>query len=121
MQKLLACVAAVVVAVGVSMATAADDEAPKYKIKDVMKKAMKGGLCKKVASGGASEAEMKELVALFTALAAHKPPKGDAESWKAKTTALLSAAKDAAAGKDGADAALKKAANCGACHKAHKG
>jgi len=42
-------------------------------------------------------------------------------SWKEKTTALLTAAKDAEAGKEGAGAALMKAANCMACHSAHKG
>jgi hypothetical protein len=58
---------------------------------------------------------------MFTALAANKPPKGEEESWKEKTTALLTAAKDVAAGKDGAGDALGKAANCMECHKAHKG
>jgi hypothetical protein len=80
-----------------------------------MQKAMKGGLCAKVASGKASEAEQKQLVSLFEGLAKTDPPKGDAEAWKAKTKALL----DAAKANDGA--ALKKAANCAACHKEHKG
>jgi hypothetical protein len=92
----------------------------KIEIKDVMKTAMKGGLCKKVASGKASDDEKKELVKLFTALAAAKPPKGDEASWKAKTKALLSGAKDAAAGKD-VSKTLPAAANCAACHKEHKG
>lgn len=83
-------------------------------IKVVMQKAMKGGLCGKVASGKASDEEKKQLIALFTDLAKNKCPKGDEDSWKAKTKALLDAAK--------ADdtKALKKAANCAACHKAHK-
>lgn len=93
----------------------------KTTIKDVMKKAMKGGLCGKVAGGKASEAEKKELVELFTALAANKPPKGDEDSWKAKTKALLEGAKGVAAGKEDAGKALKAAANCMACHKEHKG
>jgi surface antigen len=83
-------------------------------IKVVMQKAMKGGLCGKVASGKASDEEKKQLVSLFTDLAANKAPKGDADSWKAKTTALVEAAKS------GDGAALKKAANCAACHKEHK-
>ena len=37
------------------------------------------------------------------------------------TAALLAAAKDAEAGKEGAGAALTKAVNCMACHSAHKG
>jgi hypothetical protein len=89
-------------------------EGEKVTIKDVMKKAMKGGLCGKVASGKASDDEKKELVELFTALSKNTPPKGEKTDWEAKTKALL----DAAKANDGA--ALKKAANCAACHKAHK-
>lgn len=104
-----------------SVVTTAEDEKPKHTIKEVMKTCMKGGLCKKVADGKASEEEKKELVAQFEALAGNKPPKGDEAAWKEKTAALLAAAKDCAAGKDGAGAALGKAANCMACHKDHKG
>ena len=89
-------------------------EKPKYTIKQVMQKAMKGGLCGKVASGKASEKEQEELVALFTALAANTPPKGDADSWKEKCEALIAGAKK------GGDA-LKAAADCAGCHGAHKG
>jgi hypothetical protein len=122
MRKLL--VAGVMIAVGwvaFSLVTNAADEKPKHTIKEVMKSAHKGGLMKKVADGKASEAEKKQLVEFYTALAANKPPKGDEASWKEKTSALLAAAKDAEAGKDGAGAALMKAANCMACHSAHKG
>lgn len=83
-------------------------------IKEVMKKAMKGGLCGKVASGKANEDEKKELIALFTDLGKNKPPKGDETAWKEKTKALL----DAAKADDGK--ALKKAANCKACHDVFK-
>lgn len=92
----------------------------KVTIPQVMQKAMKGGLCTKVATGKASDAEKKELVALFEGLAANTPPKGDAGSWKEKTGALVSAAKAALAGDKDAGAALKKAANCAGCHGAHK-
>ena len=84
-------------------------------IKLVMKKAMKGGLCEKVAKGEASDEEKKQLVVLLTGLTKTTPPKGDEDAWKKKTTALLEAAK----GTDGA--ALKKAMNCGACHGEFKG
>ena len=86
----------------------------KHTIGEVMKVAFKGGLCGKVAGGKASDAEKAQLVELFTSLAANKPPKGDEASWKEKTGALLAAAKA------GDGAALKKAANCAECHKAHK-
>ena len=91
----------------------------KITIKAVMKKAMAGGLCKKVASGKADEKEVKELVVLFTALSKNEPPKGDLADWKAKTTALVDAAKAAKAGEK--SEALGAAANCAACHKEHKG
>ena len=123
MRKMIAVSAALAIAavVMVNFSGAADnndakkdDAKPKHSIKNVMKKGMKGGLCKKVASGKASDDEKKLLVEMFTAMAASKPPRGDADSWKTKTSALLKAAQD------GNGAALKKAANCAACHKAHK-
>ena len=83
-------------------------------IKVVMAKAMKGGLCGKVASGKASDEEKKELIALFTDLAKNTPPKGEEKAWKERTSALLAAAKA-----DDAKA-LKKAANCKECHSEHK-
>ncbi len=90
------------------------------KTKAVMKKCMKGGLCKKVVMGQGTADDKAALLAAFTAMAAEKAPKGDAESWKAKTTALVKAAQLAVDGDAGAGAALKNAANCAACHKAHK-
>jgi hypothetical protein len=100
---------------------AAEDEKPKYSIKDVMKACMKGGLCAKVAKGEASDEEKAKLVECFTALCANKPPKGEADSWKEKTSALLEAAKGVAEGKEGAAAKLGAAAKCADCHKSHKG
>lgn len=93
----------------------------KVTIKEVMKKAMAGGLCKKCASGKASDAEKKELVELFSALGKSKPPKGDEASWKEKTDKLVAAAKAVAEGKDDGAKALGAAANCMACHSVHKG
>ncbi|MBI5758475.1 MAG: hypothetical protein HZA46_08160 [Planctomycetales bacterium] len=101
-------------------AMADDKDKPKHSIKDVMKTAMKGGLCKKVGDGSASDAEKKELLALFESLGKNKPPKGEEKSWKEKSEALVNAAKAAVDGKADAADQLKKAANCGACHKDHK-
>jgi hypothetical protein len=83
----------------------AADEAPKYTIKEVMKMAHQGGspLYKRVSSGKGSKEDKKKLVDLYTALAADMPTKGDAESWKDKTSALLDAAKAIEDGKEGAD------------------
>ena len=97
-----------------------DDSAAKYSTKDVMKKAFKGPLLKKVASGGASEAEKKELHGMLVALSKNKPKKGDAESWKKLTGALVKASEAAVKGDPKAGGMLKKAANCKACHNSHK-
>jgi hypothetical protein len=121
MRKLL--IAVVVVGFGwvaVSLTTGAEDAKPKHTIKEVMKEAHKGGLMKKVVKGEASAEEKAQLVGLYEALAANKPPKGEEGSWKEKTAALIAHAKDAAAGKEGAGAALEKAASCMGCHSVHK-
>src|SRR4051794_35150136 len=85
---------------------ASAQEKSKYTTKEVMQKAMKGGLTMKVAKGEASEAEKQELVDLFTALHANTPKRGAADNWKKMTDALLAAAKS------GDGKALKAAANC---------
>ena len=100
---------------------AADDEKPKYTIEEVMKKAHgKNNLPKKLAAGTATDKEKEDLVAYYEALGKNKPPKGDAEGWKKKTDALLTAAKGAVKGDKDELAALKKAVNCKACHDVHK-
>ncbi len=124
MRKLF--VASLVVVFGwtmLTMTSGAQDKA-KHSIKEVMKACMaKGGpgLCGKVAGGTASDEEKKQFVEYIEALGSNKPPKGEDASWKEKTSALLAAAKDCAAGKSGATDALKAAANCMNCHSAHKG
>ena len=97
-----------------------DDSKPEFSTKEVMKKGMKGGLLKKVASGDASEEEKKQLHAMFVALAKNEPKKGDEESWKKLTGALVKASTAAVEGDPKAGAMLKKASNCKACHDLHK-
>lgn len=120
----LALVAFMAVALlSMGLTTSAQDkdkkEAPKYTIKEAMKECMKSDLCKNVASGKGTKADAEKLVTYFTAMQGNKPPKGEEKSWKAKTGALITAAKTFVDGKGDADA-LKKAANCGGCHGAHK-
>jgi hypothetical protein len=112
---MLTLVGMAVLTLGMVSLSLAADEKPKYTIKEVMKEAMKGGLCKKVATGKASKEEKDKLLEMFKALTQNKPPKGESDSWKTKTDALVSAAN----GDDGK--ALGKAANCMACHEVHKG
>lgn len=121
MRKLL--VASVIVISGwtvFAMTSGAQDD-KKVAIKEVMKVAMKGGLCKKVADGQANDEEKKKIAGLFAALHENKPPKGEQTSWDEKTKALVDAADAVLAGKEGAGEKLRMAANCNACHMAHKG
>ena len=120
MRKYSTMAVALVVTMGV-LASLSQANTPDDTIKKVMKAAMKGGLCKAVASGKADEGQKKELLGLFEDMAKATPPKGDKASWDAKSAALVAAAKDAVAGKAGAGGALGKAANCKACHDVHKG
>ncbi len=122
MRKLL--VASVIVVGGwtvFAMTSGAQDDKKQATIKEVMAVAMKGKLCDKVAKGDASEEEKKKLAGLFAALHENKPPRGEQASWDEKTKALVDAANDVLAGKPGAGEKLRGAANCMACHSAHKG
>jgi|SRR6185503_12944587 len=81
----------------------------------------KGDDFKKITSGKGTDEDHKKLLAAYEFLATQKPSKGDEASWKAKTAALVSAAKDLVDKKAGAADALKKASDCKACHSVHKG
>jgi hypothetical protein len=123
MMRLVIALCAVGICVGgfaVSTQGQEKKEEEKIAIKEVMQKAHKGGLKDKVAKGEASDAEKADLLKLYKALATNKPPKGEEASWKEKTKALVDAAQAAVDGKETAGAMLNKAANCKACHDAHK-
>ena len=73
-----------------------------------------GNLKDLIIEGMATDEQKVQFIDYVENLAQFKPRKGDASSWKEKTDALIAAAK-------GTDmAALKKAANCKACHSVHK-
>jgi hypothetical protein len=112
---------AVLAFVGIGYLTAADKDEPKHTIKEVMKEAHKDGLLKKVASGKGEKEDKDKLLELYTDLSKNKPSKGDADSWKTKTDALVKAAKSAVDGDKDATKGLTKASmSCKACHGAHK-
>jgi hypothetical protein len=93
---------------------------PEHSIKDVMKAAHKDGLMKKVSEGKGTQEDKEKLLSLYLDLYEGKPPMGDASSWREKTGSVVVAAARVVLKKDGSEAKLKDAVNCGACHKAHK-
>ncbi|MCD0460997.1 hypothetical protein [Roseiconus lacunae] len=99
---------------------AEESDEPKYTIKQVMKEAFKGPLVKKVVAGDASDEEVKKLHEMMVAMTKNTPKKGDEESWKKLTTALVKAAEAVKEDKEDGVAMLKKASNCKACHSEHK-
>ena len=121
MMRLVIALVAVGMCVGGVALSSAEEKEKEITIKEVMQKAHKAGLLKDlVVKGDATDEQKAELLRLYKGLAAAKPPKGDAESWKTKSKALVDAAQAAVDGKEGAGQMLMKASNCKACHDAHK-
>ena len=126
MKKLVVAMAVMMLASAVSLggwAQEKDEEEkkkPKYTIKEVMAKAHKSGLFKKVAAGEATDEEKKELLELYVALAENEPPQGDLEGWKAHTKVLVAAAQAAVDDDEEAGDQILKGANCARCHKVYQ-
>ena len=119
----LTAVLATCLAAGLGVFGAAEDAKPKYAIEEVMEKAHQGkpSLFKQVVSGKADAEQKKQLLELYEELAKNKPEKGELADWKKRTGAMVKAAKDVVANKEGSDKALAKAVNCKGCHELHKG
>lgn len=101
--------------------------APAAKGSDVIKTAMKthfkpdDALCKKVAAGTASDADLATMLKISQDICAITPPKGDKAAWVAKCQALVAAVKKLQAKDATGIEAFKTASNCKACHTDHKG
>jgi hypothetical protein len=83
--------------------------------------ALMGGMVSSV--GRADEEPKKKIstkVVMMVALSENEPKKGEMESWKEKTTALVVASRAAVDGNADAGMMLTKAANCKARHTSHK-
>lgn len=115
-------VAAFLTGIAAAPALHAADAQPKYTIKEVMKALHKGdeNIGKKVTRGEGTAADFSKLLDYYSALPLNKPPRGEQSSWDAKTAVLVKAAKSLKAGEAGAVESYKTAANCKACHSAHK-
>ncbi len=105
-----------------AIAVANEDDKPAYTVKQVMKMAHGGkdSLIAKLKAGTATKTDKEKMVELYDAMAKNKNTKGEEKVWKEKTEAIVAAAKDSLAGKEGADAKLIKAADCKGCHSIFK-
>lgn len=108
---------------GVSLSVSADHhEEGKLDLHAIMKDGHKGrtSLAAKAKKGEATQDELKILIGMYLAMEKLEPHKGDAASWKEKTTKLTAAAINVFAKTEGSLDAYSKAVNCKACHDVHK-
>jgi formylglycine-generating enzyme required for sulfatase activity len=89
-------------------------------IDEIMNKAMKGGLAKKVASGKADDKEKLELLSMMIDLVENDPPQGDANEWKMMAGTVMMDVAKVVVGREGAGDDLSKSMNCKACHDKFK-
>lgn len=75
---------------------------------------------KRAAVGKATREELKALAEGYHAMIKAKPPEGEMASWKEKTTKVAAAADLLVKGDPAGPERYKEAANCKACHDAHK-
>lgn len=94
-----------------------------YTLKAIMKDGIKAdtSIYKKIEAGSATAEDKAAFLEMCKAMITLEPPKGDADSWKTKTEALVNAVQGVVDGKETATGDLKAAINCKACHTAHKG
>jgi len=111
---------AALLAAGICSLQAADQ--PKLSIHDIMEKGFKGreSAAARVGKGEGTKEDFKLLADLTKDLPLNKPELGDEKAYKEKATAVAAAAKLLVEGKPGALDQWKKAANCKACHEAHR-
>ena len=123
-QNVFRCVSVLSLLLGLALAPVALAEAkkPKYSVKEIMKEIHKGqdNIGKRAASGTASKEDIAKLAEYYESLPLNEPPKGEMASWKEKTAAMVKASKALKSGDAGAAEAYKNAANCKACHNAHR-
>jgi hypothetical protein len=122
LKRLGLAIVVLAVAAGWNANRAADDDSQAVIIA-AMRRVFTGQdppLVYKAAAGQAGETEKKRLLTVLTGLAKTQVDHGDADAWKARTAALVEAAQDIVDGKDGAGVRLRQAADCKACHQAHR-
>ena len=116
-------IAAVIAATGIAFTlNAMADDAGHELIEKAMKEGHKGktSIVAKIKDGSATKADIEKLHKFYQEMSKVKPPRGDAEAWKKKTTQLANLTGKLAKGDEKAKAAFGKAVNCKACHSKHK-
>ena len=100
----------------------AETKKAKYTVQEVMKAIHKGedNIGKRAVKGAASKEDIARLAEYYESLPLNDPPRGEMASWKEKTGALVKASLALKAGEAGAVDLYKNAANCKACHTAHR-
>lgn len=123
MKALLSC--ALIAILGSSLATnliGANSPTlePENTIKEVMQKAHKKGLHKKVVGGEATAEEKATLLGLYIDMFESTPEKGERSEWMMAAGPAVLAAGKVVAGREGSIEALKQAMDCKACHDKFK-
>ena len=91
-------------------------------IKDMMERTHKGrdNIASEVRNGRGTPEDAKKLLAEYKAIAALKPPLGNAAGWKSRTGAVIAALTDLVEQKPGAVDRVNATTECRACHEAHR-
>lgn len=110
------------VAPGEALQAAKNKKEPPKTIKSIMLETHKesDNPASEVRNGRGTEEQQKILLKAYQDMAAMKPPRGDAASWKAKTGAVIAALNDLIAKKGGAVGRVYSTTDCRACHEPHR-
>ena len=106
----------------------AADEKPTIGINQIMVQAhlrpenrgTRNNLDNKLVDGKATDEEKKRLLELYQMLANSKPPAGDLEAWKKRTTEIVDSTQALIRGEDKAAERFIKARDCKECHALHR-
>ena len=108
-------------AIGITLVLG-EDATPKPSIKDIMKADNKGddSIVKQIIAGKGTQQQVDKLITDYKLLCELQPPRGDKDSWKNKTTALLEATEGLKLDDKASIAKFKTAVSCRECHSVHK-
>ena len=91
-----------------------------FSIKQVMQLAHENRLYRELLKEKVDPAVAERLGRLYESLSKQSPPKGDEESWRERTTALLESTRKVVAGDADGPGEFRRAVNCNSCHSRHR-